>query len=809
MKTTNELLKELTLEEKIFLVSGHNFLYTNAIPRLKIKSLRMSDGPHGLRVQNGNGDNGVTGSEIATCFPPASLSACSWNKELLEKEGQAIGEEANHYKIDIVLGPGNNIKRNPLGGRNFEYFSEDPYLSGNLASSLIKGIQKEGVGTSLKHFATNNQENYRFMGDSLVDKRALKEIYLKSFEIAVKEGKPETVMCAYNKINGTYCGENNFLMNETLRKQWGFDGLVMTDWGATHDRVKMLKAGTDLEMPGDTAICRKWIYDAIKERTLKEEELDKSVANVLNLVNKHPDKEDYKADFDNHASLALDIALDSAILLKNDGVLPLKNEKEYLIVGELFEKMRYQGAGSSMINSYKLVTPKNAFDSSNIKYTYLKGYKENKTETDDSLLKEVNDNIDKFDTILVFIGLTDYVESEGADRESYFLPNNQIALVESLLKKDKKIVLILFGGSPYKIPGLDESNAILNMYLPGELGGEACKRLLFGESNPSGKLAESWPLDYKDVYRGEEFSKRKIETYREGIYVGYRYYQKVNKKVAFPFGYGLSYTKFEYSNLTIIDNGDYIDIEVDVKNIGDRYGAEIVELYIKGPKGVVRPVKDLKGFNKVYLEPNETKEAKISLKKEDLAYFNISKDNFILDDGEYTFEISSSSEKVELSKTLYIKGEKLEDSYPKNILNLNEIEFEKLIGYQIPKIKLKPITLESRFSDMKKTFWGKILYNAVLGVAKKDMKKAKKMPEGPNKDNKIKGAMFLKRILDSNSIITMSMSAGTQFTYNLALMMMNMANGHLFKGLKCLFKKIDAPEIQNTNKEIKNENENH
>lgn len=799
MKAVPELLKDLTLEEKIALVSGHDFMYTNPITRLDIPSIRMSDGPHGLRVQNGNGDNGVTGSEVATCFPPASLSACSWNEELLRKEGEAIGEEANHYNIDVVLGPGANIKRNPFGGRNFEYFSEDPYLSGKMAASLIKGIQSQGVSTSLKHFAANNQENFRFMGDSLIDKKALNEIYLKSFEIAVKEGKPDTLMCAYNKINGDYCSQNKWLLTDTLRNDWGFKGLVMTDWGATHDRVKMLASGLDLEMPGDTAICRKWIYDAIKNGSLKEETFDKAVSNVLDLVNKHSEKKAFKADFAKHAELSLEIALDSAVLLKNDGLLPLSINHKYMVVGDLFSKMRYQGSGSSMINSYKLVTPKEAFDKANVQYAFFQGYKENKKGIDESLLKEIDENIDSFDTVLSFIGLTDYEESEGADREDYRLPINQIALIDHIVNKGKKVVLVCFGGSPFEIPHLAEANSILNMYLPGEEGGEACRRLLFGENNPSGKLAESWPKSYKDVYRGDKFSKSRIEEYREGIYLGYRYYQKANKEVAFPFGYGLSYTKFEYNDLKIEEKEKEIDISLKVKNIGEVKGAEIVQIYVKGPNSdIPKPIKELKGFKKVYLEPSEEKEVSIILKKDDLRYFNIKENRFVLEKGSYIIEACSNVSKVELAETLFLEGESLKDIYPDNIFEIDDEGFEKLIGYKIPKPKLKPITLESRFSDLKGTLIGKILYNAVVGVAKKDLKKAKKMDEGPSKDNKIKGALFLYRILDSNSLLTMSMSAGRQFSYPLAMMMMHLSNGHIIKGLKCLFKKVDAVEIPNS-----------
>lgn len=657
MKAVTQLIKELTLEEKIALVSGTNFMYTNPIARLGIPSIRMSDGPHGLRVQNDTSDNGVTASEVATCFPPASLSSCSWNKELLFREGKAMGEEARFYGIDVILGPGCNIKRNPLGGRNFEYFSEDPVLSGYMGASLIKGIQKTSTSVSLKHFATNNQENYRFMGDSIVDKRALNEIYLKSFEIAVKNAHPDTLMCAYNKINGTYACENKMLLTDTLRTKWGFNGLVMTDWGATHNRVKMLESGLDLEMPGDTTICRKWIYDAIKDGSLKESVLDIAVINVLNLISKHCDKKTYENDFNAHSSLSLEIALDSAVLLKNNNnVLPLKKEHNYLVVGELFEHMRYQGAGSSMINPYKLITPKQAFDEERIKYTYLKGYKENKLEVDEFLLKEVDDNIDKFDTVLAFIGLSDYVEFEGGDRTTFSLPKNQECLVSHLVNKGKKVILILYGGSPYFIPHLNEVDGILNMYLPGQEGGKATTKLLFGEVNPSGKLTETWPIKYEDVFNNQTYSKSRIEVYKESIYVGYRYYQKVNKKVAFPFGYGLSYTSFKYDNLVVKEDHDNIKFSFDVTNIGNYKGGEIVQLYVQGPtSNIDKPIKELKGFEKVYLDVNETKNVTISITKQDLQYFNIKEDRFVLENGEYRFEIASNSEKVELKKTYLLK----------------------------------------------------------------------------------------------------------------------------------------------------------
>ena len=794
MEDILKLLRELSTEEKAALVAGTDFMFTNPVPMFDISAVRMSDGPHGLRVQNNGGDNGVAGSEPATAFPTAALTACGWNEDNLYKMGKAIGAEARHYGINVVLGPGVNIKRNPLAGRNFEYFSEDPLLAGKSAAAEINGIQSQGVGVSLKHFALNNAENYRFMGDSVCDERAMREIYLKAFEIAVKTAKPETVMCAYNKINGTYCCQNKWLLSDVLRNEWGFDGLVMTDWGATHDRIEMLKAGLDLEMPGDTYICRKWIIDGIKSGELAEETLDKAVENVLKLAYKHEGQKSGQADFAAHDLLAEEIAEDCAVLMKNDGTLPLSAEKTYFAVGELFEKMRYQGSGSSMINPTFLTTPKTAFDKAGVKYEYCKGYKENQIAADKTLIDEALKRAEKYDTVLAFIGLTDYVESEGGDRENMRLPENQLTLLDALIKTGKKIVVVLYGGSPVELPFADKVSAILNMYLPGQRGGEATRKLLFGEKNPCGKLAETWANSYSDVPYGETFSKTKIEVYKESIFVGYRYYQKKNKKVAFPFGFGLSFTTFDYSDMQVADTGDNITVTATITNTGNHFGAEIVELYVKAPKtDVFKSEKELRGFTKVYLAAGESREIEITVKKADLAYYNVKEKRYVIENGDYEFQICSDCETAKLSETITIAGENVPSPYDKEIFDIYETSpdkvsdegFEKMSGLKIPVLPpIKPITLESRFTDLRKTFMGRILYNAVLSVAKKDMKKALNLSDGSERDNKIKGAMFLKRILESNSIITMSMSAGKSCPYHFAKGFVDLANGRIMKGIK-------------------------
>ena len=810
----NNIIKRLTREEKAALVAGCDFMYTNPVPRLNIPSVRMSDGPHGLRVQSEGGDNGVTGSEPATCFPTAAATASSWNPENTYEMGKAIGKEARHYEVDIVLGPAVNIKRNPLGGRCFEYFSEDPYLAGKMGTAEALGIQSEGVGVSVKHFALNNSENYRFMGDSIADMRTIREIYLKPFEMIVKGAKPETVMCAYNKINGTYCSENKWLLTDVLRGEWGFDGLVMTDWGATHDRLGMLRAGLDLEMPGDTAICRKWIMDGLESGALDESVIDEAVKNVLSIVEKHEGKKQEKADFKAHHELAKSIAIDSAVLLKNNGMLPLDRSRRYFVCGELFEKMRYQGSGSSMITPTYLSTPNTAFDGAGVKYSYTKGYRENDISADHSLIEETLKACAEYGEVLVFAGLTDYVESEGADRENMSIPENQLALINALIKAGKRITVVLYGGSPMELPFADNVDAILNMYLPGQNGGEATYSLLFGEISPSGKLAETWPYNYSDVPFGDDFGKTQNEIYKESVFVGYRYYTTVGKKTRYPFGYGLSYTSFAYENMTVEETESEFHISCDVSNTGERDGAEVVQLYVSLPESnIFRPAKELKGFSKIYLKAGETGRSKIVLHKDELKYWNTCEKRYVTEGGEYVFELCSDCETVKLSKSVQVKGETSKTPYSVEVLEIykkaelgkvRDSDFEEMSGIKIPELPpKKPIRIESRFSDMKETFMGKILYSAVLSVAKSDMRRAKKMPDGPEKDNKIKGAIFLYRILDSNSLITMSMSAGASCPYNMAEMFVNLANGKIIKGLKCLFSGIKAPVLPK-NKENKN-----
>ena len=509
----------MTLREKIAFCEGKNFWETREFPQYEIPSVFMCDGPHGLRKQEGIEKDylGVNESRPATCFPAAVLTACSWNEELIGKIGAAIAEEAMDQGVGLFLGPGVNIKRNPLCGRNFEYFSEDPYLAGKLAASYIKNAQKSGIGTCLKHFACNNQEYKRFLSDSVIDERTLREIYLTPFEIAVREGKPKAVMCAYNKINGVYCSDNRELLTGILRNEWGFDGVVITDWGAMNDRIAAFKAGCDLNMPGGSSYMEREVIDAVTKGELAEAEIDRSVQRIRKLVLEARKVLENRTncDYDAHHELARIAAEQSAVLLKNeDNILPLKERQKIAIVGDMAKNMRYQGAGSSHINPTRLVQPADV----------LSG----------------NASVEEADVAIVFAGLPPEYESEGFDREHMKMPAEQVRLIEETAAKNPNTVVVLFCGAPVEMPWADKVKGILYMGLPGQAGGEAVRNLLYGVVNPSGKLAETWPMQYRDCPSSSYYPQRDGQ-YREGIYVGYRYYDKANVPVRWKFGFGNFY----------------------------------------------------------------------------------------------------------------------------------------------------------------------------------------------------------------------------------------------------------------------------
>ncbi|GHV81844.1 glycosyl hydrolase [Spirochaetia bacterium] len=626
----------------------------------------MCDGPHGLRKQTGSGDHlGLNASVAATCFPTASAAAASWDTGLLREVGEAIGVEALCEGVNIVLGPGVNMKRNPLCGRNFEYYSEDPFLSGKLAAAWIKGAQSKGVGVSLKHFAANNQELKRMSSDSLVDKRSLMEYYLPAFEIAVKEAAPATVMCAYNKLNGVYCSDNRRLLTGILREEWGFDGAVITDWGAMNDRIEGFKAGLDLEMPGSKSRFDAEVKEAVKKGSLDESLVDASVLRLLALIKKTytekpalpPDNpEDVK---ERHHDLARKIAVASGVLLKNeDNLLPLSSGGKITVIGMLAEKPRYQGTGSSMVNPTKIENLLDGIEKYTSKINYFPGYRMEDIE-DDALLHEALEGAERAETVLLSIGLTDIYESEGYDRETLSLPRNQIRLLHELYKVNRNIVVVLAGGSVVEMPWLEKTRALLHMQLAGQASGSAAADLLFGAANPSGKLTETYPRKYEDVINSSYYDKiKKQAPYYESIYSGYRYFDTADKDVLFPFGFGLSYTNFEYDNLEIRNFKSYdLDISFTIKNRGQFDGAEAAQLYVRPETGgVYRPRHELKGFVKVFLKAGEEKRITLRLVKQSFAFYHTEKKTWEVEAGDYTIEVGASSRDIRLRQSITLDG---------------------------------------------------------------------------------------------------------------------------------------------------------
>lgn len=805
MINVNEIMNSLTLEEKVCLLSGHKSWHTNKVTRVGLPSIFLTDGPHGLRKKK-EGDKvaGLGQTELSTCFPAACTTGSSWNKDLLYKMGVAMGEECRHYNVNLILGPAVNIKRNPLCGRNFEYFSEDPHITGKLGARLTRGIEDMGVGTSVKHFACNNNEKNRYFGDSIVDERAYREIYLKAFEPIIKEGKPQTVMCAYNKINGKYASENPELLNGVLRDDWGFEGLVMSDWGAVNDRVEGLKSGLDLEMPGDIGHNRQVILDAINDGTLSMEVLDIAVRRVLNMIyNTSLVSGEIPAKFDEHAELAKDIAIDSAVLLKNkNSILPLNEDEKYLVIGEMFEKMRYQGAGSSLLRPYKLSTPKQAFDGHKVNYVYEKGYKLNSFDVDLELVEKAILKAERCDKIIFFGGLSEYAESEGFDRTTLSLPENQLNLIKRIAKLNKKVVFVMYGGSPVDMSFDTSVDALLNMYLPGEMGGEASYELLFGKANPSGRLCETYPHKYEDVPFHSEFTATTNDRYKESIFVGYRYYSTFGVPVKYPFGYGLSYTEFSYSNMRVEKEDGICKAYVDVKNVGERSGATVLEIFVEAPKtSVVKPIRELRGFEKVYLEAGEKQTACIEIPVDDLKYYFGGA--WRLENGTYSFRLCSDVNTVLASSDVVIdEGEEIAENprYAKlysasreRFLSMTDTHFDKLIGRRIasPKVK-RPYDLNTPIREYK-TWGGKVIYNLIMFAFKTIYNFELKSKDSPDKETKVKNAYFGWQIMKTMSLRSMSYASEGMLTHNMASALVDIANNkpiraiaRLIKGEKCV-----------------------
>ena len=774
-----EIVAKMTLEDKISLCTGADFWHTKAMEQYGIPSIMVSDGPHGLRCQSAEADMiGINKSYPATCFPTAVTAGATWNTELYLKEGEAIAREAASHGVSVVLGPGCNIKRNPLGGRNFEYISEDPYVAGKMAASFIRGAEGVGVGTSLKHFAVNSQEYKRMNGDSRLDQRAFREIYLRPFEIAVKEGKPSTVMCSYNKINGTHASDNKLLLTDILRDEWGFSGLVMTDWGALNDRIEAFKAGCELNMPGGSDYMNKAALEAVRSGALDESLIDTAVERILRLIEHTASAQKHSVDYDAHHDLAKEIAVEGGVLLKNDdNLLPIR-EEDAVLIGYMADHIRYQGSGSSHINPTKLVNVSESMPGALL------------CSVGDDLGNVIGEEIEKAKAAakdrkvaVVVIGLPDGYESEAFDREHMRLPDGHLALVNAVAEVNPNTVVVLFGGSAMEVPFADKVKSILYMGLPGQAGGEAVADLLLGRANPSGKLTESWPFCYDDVISRDTFSVRDPE-YRESIYVGYRYYDKAKKSVRYPFGYGLSYTSFEYSDLQI----DGRNVTLSVKNVGLTQGAEVVQLYV-APKttGAFRPERELRGFEKITLSPGESVSVGFTL---DERSFTVWSDGWRVVDGEYIIEIGSSSRDIRLSQSITVSGEEVPSSCPDswyhNLLGSPaREEWERLMGCSVP-LSVEPkkgeFTMDNSCLEMKRysfMMWVQYLVTKMIISKGIDGKKDMSNPT-------YKMMLFSATDCPMRSAV---INSGGMMSESVARGMLLMANGKFFKGLAAMMKK--------------------
>ena len=805
-----DIVSKMSLEQKAKIVSGKDYWHMEGFEELGLPVIQLTDGPHGLRKQNPDDKTvGLGGSYPATCFPPASLSGCSWDPELLEKEGEAMAEECMQEKVSVILGPGVNIKRSPTCGRNFEYFSEDPYLAGKCAAGLIKGIQSKGIGTSLKHYAANSQEAYRMTIDEVIDERALREIYLPAFEIAIKEAQPWTVMNAYNRINGTYASQSKWLLDTVARKEWGFEGIFVTDWGASVDRIPGLKAGTDLEMPTSGDLNEKLIIKAVESGKLEEAVLDERVDALVDLILKAKPvlEQDYSYDIEQHHQIAARIAEGSMQLLKNeDALLPLKEGQKVAVIGEMAVNPRYQGAGSSVINPTKLDNAYDNLKKLGVDVTYARGYKKEIDRMDNTLFCEALNTAREADVVLVFAGLTEPFEGEGYDRKNLNMPACQNRLIAELCKVNPNVAVVLAGGSVIKMPWQSKVKAILNSGLGGQAGGIAVANILTGKVNPSGKTTETYIKDYKDNPTfGNYPSRAQTAEHRESVYIGYRYYDKAQKNVVFPFGHGLSYTKFKYTAIklssTSIKDSDTVNVTFKIRNTGDVAGAEIAQVYVADKESTIfRPEKELKAFKKVFLEPGEQKEVTLSLDKRAFAFYNVKTHDWCVESGEFDILVGASSRDIRLKAKLKVKAQEVEipdyskiaPHYYEDVTAIDRADFEVLYGKKLPspvRSKNKRIDKYCCLDDARDTKWsGRIcalIHKAVGG-----------MGSDANGDGAMIAAMATQ--IPMRNFVAMSMGAFTPQMLNGLLKLLNDEEssvegvGKILAGIPILVSKIPA-----------------
>lgn len=734
-----DIISKLLLEEKARLCSGKDYWHMEGVPQCGLPEIMLCDGPHGLRQKDPNSDKvGLGNSYPSTCFPTAATTACSWDPELMEKMGEALGEECRAQKVSVLLGPGVNMKRSPLCGRNFEYFSEDPLLAGELGASFVKGVQSKDVGTSLKHFAVNSQETRRMVINEVVDERALREIYFPAFETTVKKSQPWSVMNSYNRINGVYSSENEWLQEEVLRNEWGFQGLIVTDWGASVGRVKGIQSGTDLEMPTSGEYNAKKIIEAVRNGMLEEAKLDKCIDNIIELIEKSKKNlaGSYKADMDAHHALARRIAAESTVLLKNnDSVLPIAKGKKLAVIGEMAEKPRYQGAGSSLINPTKLDSALDSLRAEGFAVTYSQGYDKKRDMVNQEMVNEAVAAARSADVALVFVGLPEDFESEGFDRSHMSMPASHNALVEAVASANENTVVVLSGGAAMEMPWIGDVKAVVQSYLGGQATGSATVDILTGKVNPCGHLAETYPLACGDNPTAKYYPGGKVTTeHREGIYIGYRYYDTAGKEVLFPFGYGLSYTEFAYSDLKLsassIKDSEALTVTFKVKNIGKRDGADVAQVYVSDQESTIfRPAKELKAFQKVFLKAGEETTVSLTLDRRAFAYYNTLLGDWHVESGAFDILVGTSVSDICLKESVTVTStveaevpdyRKTAPAYYRaEVQDVPDDQFAAVLGHPIPST-VRPagekLTILNTLEDAENGKWGRRINKMVRGI---------------------------------------------------------------------------------------------
>ena len=785
-----EIISKMSLEQKAGFVSGCDYWHLEEAKELGLPKIMITDGPNGLRKQDAKNRNktkiGLGNTVSTTCFPPAATSACSWDEKLWYEEGQAMAQECLAEKVSVILGPGTNIKRSPVCGRNFEYFSEDPLLAGKSAAWIIKGIQSKGIGASLKHFACNSQEAFRMVIDEIIDERTLREIYFPAFEIAVKESQPWTVMNSYNRINGVYASQNKWLQQDVLRDEWGFEGLVVTDWGASVDRIPGLENGTDLEMPSSGTLNTQKIIDAVKSKTLDETALDQCVDRIIDLIlrAKPALNATHRYSKDKHHNTAQKIAEGSMVLLKNeDGILPLKPKQKIAVIGELAKFPRFQGAGTSFINPTRLDSALECLQRLKTNLTYARGYDRTCDKADKELLREAVNAAKAADVAVVFAGLTEEFEGEGYDRADINMPSCHNNLISEVVKANPNTVVVLAGGSVVYMPWVNEVKGLLNSGLGGQATGAAVANILTGKVNPSGKTAETYPLRFEDNPTYGNYPGGPVTSeHRESVYIGYRYYDTAEKEVLFPFGYGLSYTTFAYSDIKVsskdIKDTDTLEVSFKIKNTGSVDGAEIAEIYVADKESTIfRPKKELRAFTKVFLKAGEEKEVTVELGKRAFAYYNVNIGDWHVETGAFEILVGASSRDIRLTETVNVTStveaqipdyRKTAPAYYTADLNgMKGEQFEAVYGQKLPSPafdKSKKIDIYCCLNDARHTKWGGRICKLIEGIMSK-------MGSDANGDGKMLAAMATQ--IPIRNFIAMSMGVFSPEMADGLLMILN------------------------------------